>query len=264
MGFEVPCGLWYCLHNFWDLLIVLISFCRKYHVLKQFWQECQSRYACDSGGVGWCYGNYSSCRINLGFLRSYIGDSLARAKTVWVVSVFPEIASRSISNIDTWKSKKMCSHQKDGVPTVQLMILTLVLPVHKYIFNIRTDGVPIVNWWYSILPYLLVNSSLVCLLESYECFTSNKKMLGICECSYGTYLYFWYLWTFLRHLPSFIDGYKLLTLNLFLYWWVQMFHVTYLHLLTVFYVSRYNPFFLENYECFLLKPFFLGGYECFS
>ena len=60
------------------------------------------------------------------FLRSRIGDSLARAKTVRVVSVITETMSISISKLDAGKSKILCSHHKDGVPTVQLMILSLV------------------------------------------------------------------------------------------------------------------------------------------
>ena len=130
------------------------------------------------------------------------------------------------------------------------MIISLVLTVRKYLLNIRTDGVPIVNWWYSILSDLYVNISLVCLLDSYDYFTSNIFIS-------------WRLWTFLRHILLFIGVY-------------EHSYVTYLHLLMVTNVyfkpfsflmgtnvSYHLPLFLDGFGCFTLKPFFLDNYECF-
>ena len=139
------------------------------------------------------------------FLRSRIINSLARAKMVWVVSVLPETMRILSSNMYAGKPKIPCYRLKDVVPGVQLMILSLVWYVRKYLFRIRTYGVPIVNLWYSILPELYANIPLVSILGLYERFTS-KNFLS------------WCLWTFLRHIPSLLDSYQHFTLNPFIFW----------------------------------------------
>ena len=61
------------------------------------------------------------------FLLSRIGDRLSRAKTISVVSMIPETMNRLTSKLYDGKHPEIfCSHQKDGVPTVQLMIISLV------------------------------------------------------------------------------------------------------------------------------------------
>ena len=144
------------------------------------------------------------------------------------------------------------------------MILSLVWLIRKYIFNIRIDGVTIVNWWYLILPDLYVNSSLVCILEGYDRFMSkNFVSWNFVNVLTSHTFISWRLRTFLRHVTSFLDSYESFTLNPFLSWWVQKFHVTYLYLLIVLDISLQNPFFLDNYECFPSNPCFLDGYEYF-
>ena len=68
----------------------------------------------------------------------------------------------------------------------------------------------------------------------------------------------------LHHTTSFLDIYERFTFNSFLSWWVRTFHVTYLYFLTVLDISRQNPFFLGNYECFPSNPWFIDGYGRFS
>ena len=67
-------------------------------------------------------------------------------KTILILSVIPEKMSRSTSNIDAGENLKiLCSYQKDGVLTVQLMILSLIRPLRKYILDIIKDGSPMVQ-----------------------------------------------------------------------------------------------------------------------
>ena len=63
----------------------------------------------------------------------------------------------------------------------------------------------------------------------------------------------WRLRMFLYHLPSFLDGFEHFTLKLFISWWLWTFHVIYFYSLTVTGVSRWNPFFLDDYKCFPSK-----------
>ena len=75
--------------SFMRFTFFLFWFLQKKHVLERSFKDCQFRAAHDGSGIGWCHGNSSSGKVNLNILRSRIGDRLARAKTIWVVSVIP-------------------------------------------------------------------------------------------------------------------------------------------------------------------------------
>ena len=146
--------------------------------------------------------------------------------------------SRSIFKLDAENPKILCSHQKDSVPTVKMTMLSFIWPVRKYLFNIRTVGVPIINWWYLILPDLYINSSLVYLLDSYDRFTSYNFLSWSLRTFLVTYLYLLTFANISCHIPSFLYSYSHFTLKTFLYWRLRTFPVTYPYFLMITDVSR--------------------------
>ena len=110
------------------------------------------------------------------FIWSRIGDSLARAKMVWVVYVILETTSRSISKLDAGKSKRLCFHQKYSVTTVQLIILSLVWPTVRMIeiahFSVH---ILLLHHYESNLAHISDFDSLVIGLSKSERWAKNNK-----------------------------------------------------------------------------------------